>query len=337
MKILVGFLCLLFLITNCSDSTELETGSNSPSNLVVTVIWSIEYTNWVLNLTWDAPENPDEDNFVYRIYKDNQLIATMSNALTNYVDNECEIGSDYSYYVTSFYSDNESDPSNTIQSVVELNTGVVTDIDGNEYLTLIIANQEWMIENLKVTHYKNGDPIQNLEDYDDWINTNEGAYCFYNNDPANAVIYGNLYNWFAVNDQRGLAPEGWRVPSDVDIMELEQVIGMSYDEAHSFDWRGTNEGSKLAGGHEYWQQGQLVQDSDFGLCSFNFLPSGVRYESQDDWGYYSINQNSCIWTSTEQSNEEVYIRIIAYQTSRINRKDMEKESGFSVRCIRDVE
>ncbi len=88
----------------------------------------------------------------------------------------------------------------------------VTDIDGNVYKTVKIGNQVWMAENLKVIHYRNGDEIPHHADDGDW-NSSTGAWCSYDNEKGNVEIYGRLYNWFAQNDSRGLAPEGWHVPT----------------------------------------------------------------------------------------------------------------------------
>lgn len=96
----------------------------------------------------------------------------------------------------------------------QLETGKVTDIDGNTYKTVKIGNQWWIAENLKVTHYRNGDAIPEVTDNEQWKNLNSGAYCAYDNNESNAAVYGYLYNWYAMNDSRNIAPEGWYVPSD---------------------------------------------------------------------------------------------------------------------------
>ena len=90
-----------------------------------------------------------------------------------------------------------------------------------------------MAENLKVTHYRNGEAIQGC-----WS---------HNNNAQNAEIYGRLYDWYAVNDSRKIAPAGSHVPTDDDWKELEMYLGLSQSEADDTGWRGTNEGSKLAG------------------------------------------------------------------------------------------
>jgi hypothetical protein len=109
-------------------------------------------------------------------------------------------------------------------SLGEDKRGQVTDIDGNVYETLKIGDQWWMIENLKVTRYQNGDTMPNVTDIIGWITIDSSAYCDYDNDIGNAAIYGHLYNWNAINDSRKIAPSGWRVPSREDLeVFLDQV------------------------------------------------------------------------------------------------------------------
>ena len=121
--------------------------------------------------------------------------------------------------------------------------GTVYDVDGNAYQTVQIGEQIWMAENLKTTHYKNGDAIQTGYDGIAWDGLTTGAYAVYNDDESNAAIYGYLYNWYAVDDSREVCPDGWHVPTDDEYKELEIYLGMSELEANSLDWlfRGTNE------------------------------------------------------------------------------------------------
>jgi len=90
--------------------------------------------------------------------------------------------------------------------------GHVIDVDGNEYPTVKIGSQLWMAENLRVTHYRVGDTIALVENAEEWEVLRTGAYCWYNNDErGHKIPYGALYNWYAVDDPRGLCPEGWLV------------------------------------------------------------------------------------------------------------------------------
>ena len=101
----------------------------------------------------------------------------------------------------------------------------VTDIDGNVYLTTKIGNQVWMAENLKVTHYQNGDNILEITDNAGWVNSSAGAYCSYEYSKSNSNVYGYLYNWYAINDSRNIAPTGWHIPTFADWTELITHLG----------------------------------------------------------------------------------------------------------------
>jgi len=90
--------------------------------------------------------------------------------------------------------------------------------------SITIGEQVWMAENLATDCYRNGDPIRHAKSVEEWndaISRQEGAWCDYDNDPAS----GRLYNWFAVADPRGLAPVGWHVPNDEEWRELEAATG----------------------------------------------------------------------------------------------------------------
>jgi len=211
--------------------------------------------------------------------------------------------------------------------------GTVIDFDGNIYLTLIIGDQEWMVENLKVTHYRNGDPILNVTSFEAWAGLSTGAYCVYDNTPSNTDTYGNLYNWYAMDDPRGLAPDGWHVPTDEEIMELEMYLGMSYDDAHDVGYRGTNEGSKFAGRADLWTDGALEDDPEFGISGFDFLPGGFRYHVGE---FSRLNFDGLLGSSTDYYGAFVRSRNLSYWGTGVSRLVAHyKRYGFSVRCVRD--
>ena len=85
-----------------------------------------------------------------------------------------------------------------------------------ERKSIVIGNQVWTSQNLDVSTYRNGDTIPEVQNPNVWYYLTTGAWCFYNNDPANGPVYGKLYNWYAVNDPRGLAPVGYHIPSDAE-------------------------------------------------------------------------------------------------------------------------
>ncbi|MCD4818005.1 MAG: fibrobacter succinogenes major paralogous domain-containing protein [Candidatus Cloacimonetes bacterium] len=208
------------------------------------------------------------------------------------------------------------------------------DIDGNVYQTVQIGNQLWMAENLKVTHYRNGDPIPNVTDNSVWSGLSTGAYCYYDNNPTNGETYGALYNGYAVDDSRNIAPEGWHVPTDEEIKQLEMTLGMNQNQADAWGWRGTNEGSKLAGRSDLWSNHSLENDPEFDTSGFCLLPSGMRNADLANFSYLSINAH--FWSSTENSNDDGLLgRGLYYHLTQVSRSNLFYRYGYSVRCVRD--
>ena len=207
---------------------------------------------------------------------------------------------------------------------------VTVDIDGNNFKTVKIGDQWWMAENLKVTHYRNGDSIPNVTDNDQWENLSSGAYCVIYNDESNADTYGYLYNWYAVNDIRNIAPEGWHVPTDEDWKELEMYLGMSRSEADNTEWRGTDEGGKMKeAGTAHWKSPNISATNQSG---FSALPGTFRYYNGN---YQLIGYYCCFWSSTESSSGRAWSRNLDFNHSGVQRTSYAKLSGLSVRCVRD--
>ena len=213
---------------------------------------------------------------------------------------------------------------------------VVTDIDGNEYQAVQIGEQLWMKENLKVTHYNNGDEIPTGYNNSEWENLSTGAYAIYNDDLSNAEIYNNLYNWYAVDDSRNIAPEGWHVPDDDDFKQLEIYLGMSQAEADTFGYRGTNEGGKLKeSGHEHWEYySDETTEGATNESGFTALPGSYRHPGG---GYYSIGSSGYFWSSTGLGSGDIaaYARKLFYEGSGIYMAGHMINSGYSVRCVKD--
>lgn len=150
----------------------------------------------------------------------------------------------------------------------------VIDIDGNVYQIVTIGTQVWMAENLKVTHYRNGDVIPNVTDGPTWAGLTTGAYCEYDNNVASVATYGRLYNWYAAVDTRNIAPDGWHVPSDEEWKQLETYLGMSQAEADAIGLRGSDEGGMLKEtGTSHWDSPNTGATNESG---FTALPGGHR-------------------------------------------------------------
>jgi len=198
-------------------------------------------------------------------------------------------------------------------------TTTVTDIDGNTYQAVKIGDQWWMAENLKVTHYRNGNPIPNVTKNTQWSSLKTGAYCNYDNDPNNVNTYGRLYNWYAVSDNRNIAPDGWHVPSDAEWRTLvnylggESVAGGKMKEIGTTHWKRPNEGATNVSG-------------------FAALPGGGRGY---DGSFFYLGTYAYFWSSTESGSYSAWYRALYYSYASVYRDYYDKLSGFSVRLVRD--
>jgi uncharacterized protein (TIGR02145 family) len=180
-----------------------------------------------------------------------------------------------------------------------------------------IGTQQWMTQNLDVTTYRNGDIIPQVTDPIDWDALTTGAWCYYNNDPANGAIYGKLYNWYAVNDSRGLAPAGWHIPSDAEWTTLGTHLG----------------GNAVAGGKmkttgTTWNSPNSGATNESG---YSGLPGGVR----DTGAFFNDGTNGNWWSATQTSTINAWSRKLTNTSSTLFRTFDKKSNGYSVRCLRD--
>jgi len=237
------------------------------------------------------------------------------------------------YYVRAYATNNGGTGYGGIESfTTDDSTGTVTDFNGNVYQTIKIGDQWWMAENLKVTHYRNGDPIPLVTDSVTWSSgPTTGAYCEYDNNPANVATYGRLYNWYAVDDSRNIAPAGWHVPTDEEWKQLEMFLGMSQAEADGVASRGTDEGGKLKEtGTTHWNSPNTGATNESGFAA---LPGGFR-QAIVNGGFFHQGEYAYFWSTTEVSNL-AWNRRLYYLNSQVTRFDFRKGVGQSVRCVRD--
>ena len=191
----------------------------------------------------------------------------------------------------------------------------VTDINGNTYKIVIIGNQEWMAENLKVTHFSDGIAIPKITDNSDWELTNTAAYCNYDNNAINADTCGSLYNWYAVDDSRNIAPEGWHVPTDEEWTTLNNYLG-------------SDAGDKLKSIAGWNSDGNGTDD-----YGFTALPAGYR---RSNGSFRSMGNQEFFWSASEENGSDyAWYRYLDYSSADITRTRFYKEHGFSVRCVRD--
>jgi uncharacterized protein (TIGR02145 family) len=208
----------------------------------------------------------------------------------------------------------------------------ITDIDGNIYTSVTIGEQEWMVENLKVTHYQNGDAILNLNSDEDWAGAISGAYCAYDRDENLSSIYGYLYNWLAVNDDRNLAPAGWHIPTDTEWKELEVFLGMTWEEVDIAGTRGSDEGDKLKSTGMVWPISNYSEPNN--ESGFSALPGGMREGQVNSTYFAGINEVTYFWTSTLENDDKAWCRALGSR-GLIGRHRTFIERGHSLRCIKD--
>lgn len=216
---------------------------------------------------------------------------------------------------------NDSDTSTMLNPYLRLASGLL-DIDGNNYPIIKIGNQIWMKENLRVSRYRNGDLIPNVTDNTAWGTLTSGGRSWYNNDSTNNENpYGNLYNWYAVTDSRGLCPSGWHVPSDSEWDVLTNSLG----------------GLSVAGGKmksvgtTYWISPNKDATNESG---FSALPGGCR---GNDGNFYNILGYAFFWSATEFDNANAWYRYINHNFADVyrNYNDASKAGGATVRCLKD--
>ncbi|MBK7211955.1 MAG: fibrobacter succinogenes major paralogous domain-containing protein [Bacteroidales bacterium] len=205
------------------------------------------------------------------------------------------------------------------QDQIKTPTGSFKDIDGNVYKTVQIGDQVWMAENLKVAHYRNGDPIEYFSGGENWTNCKTGACCNYNNHPGNDVTFGKLYNGLAVADSRNIAPEGWHIPSTEEWETLINYAG----------------GYSLAGGklkavdHISWIKPNVGATDEFG---FSGLPGGYcTFFSFFYEEYYS----GLWWSSTISKENFLDGFLVSNNSERIMHSNWYDKYGLSVRCVKD--
>ena len=195
----------------------------------------------------------------------------------------------------------------------------VTDIDGNVYDTIHIGNQVWLKQNLNVSKYNNGNPISNITDGIDWYLSATSAYCNYNNDINNSLIYGKIYNYYVIHDINNVCPIGWHIPSNseweylVNYLGGENIAGGKLKETGTIHWNNPNNGATNESG-------------------FTGLPGGMRFVHGE---YWNIGTEGRFWSTSVFSTTEAYYWSLRHNAATFIKSNSYKEIGASVRCLKD--
>ena len=185
--------------------------------------------------------------------------------------------------------------------------------------SVTIGTQTWTAKNLDVATFRNGDAIPEAKTNEEWqaagVNKRP-AWCYYNNDPKNGTNYGKLYNWYAVNDARGLAPVGYHIPTDTEWTKLDNLLG----------------GVMVAGYKMKSISGWLKKHNGNNSSGFSGLPGGFR----DDSGVFSHGGgDGSWWSASEVSESNAWIRLLSSYNSNLGRYSYYKQYSISVRCVKD--
>lgn len=185
---------------------------------------------------------------------------------------------------------------------------------------IIIGKQTWATTNLDATTFRNGDTIPEVKTNSEWVkagNEKKPAWCYYDNDPINGKKYGRIYNWYAVIDERGLAPKGWHLPSDTDWTTLSNYLG----------------GVELAGNKMKsttgWDEYKGRSGNGTNISGFTGLPGGCRYE---DGTFSNIRYLGGWWSSTPSDIPNYFIY---YTNTTLDRLADGKLVAFYIRCLAD--
>lgn len=225
------------------------------------------------------------------------------------------------YYIKAFSKNSNGE--NLGAEVMITTPATISDIDENSYNTVSIDGTLWMAENLATTSYNNGDLIGTTSPADlDITDEDTPKYQWgYDGQEANTDIYGRLYTWNAVTDDRGVCPTGWHIPTDVEWTELEESLG----------------GYLIAGsmlkeeGNAHWAQPYNL-DANNQSC-FRGLPGGKRDLSGD---FTYLESSGFWWSSTESDGSTAWVRTLYVQSSQVDREGFAKSVGASVRCVKDL-
>jgi len=205
---------------------------------------------------------------------------------------------------------------------VTFNFVACTDADSNHYAVVQIDTIIWMAENLKTAKYRTGDAIPNVTNNTTWSNLTTGAYCNYNNTTNADTIntYGRLYNWYAVDDSRDIAPAGWHVPTDTEWTTLTTYLG----------------GTFVAGGKMKENCTTLWASPNTGATNesgFSGLPGGNRWNSNGV--FYNLGSYGNLWSATQYDATNAWVRSLSFDDSTVAHNYINKSYGVAVRCVKD--
>ena len=367
MKKLFFITISILLIISCSEG---ESKNNIPEeNIQLPSVTTIEISNITSNsfdtgcivtsdggtslgggriickgLCWGTKANPTIDlitkveNYDWVFVTNNGSTGSIGNILMVGVR---ELTPNTTYYVRAFATNSAGtsygNEFTVTTTVIPFNIPgpTIADIDGNIYESVSNCNKIWTKKNLNVSKYSDGTPIPQVTDPTQWATLQTGAWCYYNNDPANGAVYGKLYNWFAVvgihdiasisdtSLRKKLAPQGWHIPSDGEWTALTNCFG-------GFGL-GDVGGKLKSTGTALWQAPNTGATNESG---FTGVPGGSR-SINGVWNF-NIGAKGIWWSNTSSTGyNAAWTYSMSYNANSVTRFDDRMKFGFSVRCVKD--
>ena len=320
------------LITSATDPKITNTVISDVTTVTAKLDVNIQYYDasqmLEYGICWSTSNTPTVNN------ENTSLSIKPDSVLTDYSFKMTQLESNKTYYARAFAFKNSSDIyyGNIVSFTTKDNRGpTVTDIDGNVYHTVTIGTQTWMVENLKTTRYRNGDSIANVTVFDKWPKLTTGAFTCWGRDLRTIDEFGLIYNWYAINDNRKIAPIGWHVPTDAEWRTLIEFLG----------------GTSVAGGKlketgfKHWSPPFVRWDGNVPPATNDWGFSALGGGALAQWGNsneYSIGYGGIYgywWAANEYNSVDAWYTGMRYNSITAGTSNAEKWEGLSVRCLKD--
>lgn len=338
---------LFYMLTACNSTVDIS------SVAITGQLSEVTTTSAKCSGSIQSGSNVIDCGICWATHPDPTINGSVVSSFQNSGDFTCSITDlqpDMTYYVRAYATTNDdTEYGKVIQLTTpsevgnkpsilnpDLSYGKVTDIDGNEYHTINIGTQTWMVENLSVTKFRNGEAIPTVTDNGKWEKLKTAAQCTYNNNvEANSIRkFGRLYNYFAVKDTRNIAPEGWHVATAADWSKLTDYLknnlGVSKSSAQALasktDWVESQFPNSI---------GSLDPETFMPInnsSGFAALPGGIRA----DYGLFTgAGVYGGWWVAGETNGNNAGFRSMNNYGSKIGQNSYNQSFGLSVRCIKD--
>ncbi len=310
----IAHIFLFLLIFSCQKfSWHNPYDPECPKDLFTPENFTAQLESKAIRISWQQSNTQISGFEILRSVdgSNNSPLVSLGKEATSYLDTDVQADKRYRYFIVAKAGDNKSDELTTV-IVYKVQPPITPTIE-----VVTIGTQVWQSKNLDVVTYRNGDTIPQVTDRFAFGQLTTGAWCWYENNSANGSTYGRLYNWYAVNDSRGLAPAGYHIPTDAEWTILTNYLG----------------GASIAGGKmkstTLWANPNTGATNSSG---FTGLPGGYRYIVEN---FNQIGWVGTWWSSTEYDANLAWCRYLYYMNGVVAEVFRIKTDGQSVRCIKD--